>query len=339
MPNLITRYRVERETTGQGPISCLALRGEQLAVVAGDELRIIALSGAGAAHARGEYQLGWTPGRVALSPSNGYALLRDIRESRLVVYDLTRGAAVAEFNRSDAKPYPLPGVITAVGAEEVLLVSPRVYELEAYRLRDMTRAFAATSRDLSPFVFTHLYALNRDADTFFALGFHLDDMPDTLATFSLRELSGGASLADELRQRRRINDRAYRIAVGPCGSERAVFFRDPQGDETPSDEDEDEGEEGPGDVWNFSGLYVRRVSDGGLVERFEYDAPVKTGAPIFATGQAVVVAFPDRVELVPRPGVAGEVSALPCRNSSLDPDRRRVALLDEGGAVEIIEVP
>jgi hypothetical protein len=42
---------------------------------------------------------------------------------------------------------------------------------------------------------------------------------------------------------------------------------------------------------------------------------------------------------VPRAGVAGEAVSLPGRGVSLDPARRRLALLDEAGDIQLIEVP
>lgn len=341
MPESFKRRRVGLAGTADAPVEHIALGGDTLALVAGDGLRFLSLDAAGAAREAGAHRLGWSPAGVSLSPSGAYALLRDATQDRLAVYDRARGANAFEFERTSEKQYPVPGALASVGGDEVLLVSPRVHELEAYYLKDSTLAFRVSCgypEAASQFVFTHLRPHGREAGTLFALGYFLAEMMDSLVTFSFDGLAGDPlAAARELRERKLINDYANRLAVGPCGDDCAVFFRDPGDYETPS-EDDDEDEE-QGELWNFRGLYVRRVSDGGLVERLEYDAPVVTGSPIFATGQFYVVGCPDRVELLPRAGVEGEAVSLACRSLSLDPARRRLALLDEAGDVQIIEVP
>ena len=326
------------------PVNHIALSGDTLVLVAGDELRLVSLADAGDPRVVAAHGLGWTPGGVSLSPSGRYALLRDAELSRLAVYDLARGASALEFRRTSEKQYPVPGALASVNGEEVLLVSPRPHELEAYYLKDMTRAFNAPCGGPGGprFIFTHLCPHGGDAGTFFALGYFLAEMMDSLVSFSFAELAADPSAAArEMRERRLINDYADRIAVGPCGSDCSVFFRDPDDNESPSEDDDedDEEEQARPDVWNFRGLYIRRLSDGGLVERLEYDAPIPTGAPIFATEQFYVVGRHDGVELLPRAGVAGEAVFLPGRGVSLDPARRRLALLDEAGEVQVIEVP
>ncbi|HEX8281833.1 MAG TPA: hypothetical protein VF588_00525 [Pyrinomonadaceae bacterium] len=331
-------------------VKYVALGGDALALVAGDELRLVSLAGAGDPRVVSAHRLGWSPGGLSLSPSGRYALLRDADESRLALYDPARGATALEFFRTSEKPYPVPGALASVGGEEVLLVSPRPYELEAYYLKDMTRAFLAPCnypKSPLPFVFTHLHTHGADARTVFALGYFLAEMLDSLATFSFEELAADPSAAArELRGRGRINDHADRLAAGPCGTDCAVFFRDPGDNETPDEEDdrddeEDEEDEERGELWNFRGLYVRRVSDGSLVERLEYDAPIATGAPIFATERFFVVGREDGVELLPRAAAEAVDAAamIPGRVYGLDHARRRFAVLDEAGDVEIIEVP
>lgn len=341
MPESFKSRRVGLAGVADAPVTDIALGGDTLALVAGDELRLLSLDASGEARVASAHRLGWSPAGVSLSPSGAYALLRDATQDRLVVYDLARGANALQFERTSEKQFPVPGALASVGADEVLLVSPRPYELEAYYLKDSTRVFGARCGrpELhSQFVFTHLRPHAVDADTFFAFGYFDGEM-DTLFTLSFAELAADHSAAARaLRERKPVNDYADRVAVGPCGSDCAVFFRDPGDYETPS-EDDDEEDENQGELWNFHGLYVRRLSDGSLVERVEYDAPIRTGAPIFATGQFYVVGCPDRVELVPRAGVAAEAVSLPGRGVSIDPARRRLAMLDEAGDIQIIEVP
>lgn len=341
MPESIERRRVGLAGVADAPVEHIALSGDALALVAGDALKLLSLADAGEARVVASHRLGWTPGGVSLSPSGGHALLRDATQDRLALYDLARGASVLEFKRTSEKQYPVPGALASFGGEEALLVSPSVHELEAYYLKDLTRVFRAPCgypEAASQFVFTHLRPHGADAGTFFALGYFLAEMMDSLVTFSFAELAADPlAAARELRERKLINDYSDRVAVGPCGTDCAVFFRDPGDYETPSEDDDDDEEQG--ELWNFRGLYVRRISDGRLVERLEYDAPIGTGAPIFATEQFYVVGCHDRVELVPRAGVAGETVSLPGRGVSLDPARRRLAMLDEAGDVQIIEAP
>ena len=126
-----------------------------------------------------------------------------------------------------------------------------------------------------------------------------------------------------------IEDRAWYAAAGACGTDQVVCFRDPQGEE---DDDDDE-------LYGFCGLYVRRLSDGTLLERIDYDAPVRVDSALCGTDDVIAVHVNDRLDIVPRAGARCVRSTAPVAACALDGLRGRVAIVDTDGRLRVASLP
>jgi len=185
--------------------------------------------------------------------------------------------------------------------------------------------------------YRYLYPALGDRDTFFVVAHHFAESVSELVTLSLRDLAADGSAAErEMIHARRIRDRAYSVAAGPCGSAEAVLFSDHEDAEAPdSDDDPDRVR---GDVEDFNGLHVRRLSDGALVERIPRALPDPIGAPLVGTASVIAAVLSDRVEIVPRvPGVVR--ATILGRALSLDTEDVRIAAVDADGELDLLELP
>jgi hypothetical protein len=130
-----------------------------------------------------------------------------------------------------------------------------------------------------------------------------------------------------------IRDRAVRLAVGSGAPDSAVVFRDPENEEVP---DDDEDLEELGDVGNFTGLYIRNLDSGTLIERIPYSGPAKSGVRIVATPRFVALEVVDGIDIISRG--SGEVREIRTLAATLDVNSMRAALLLENGQIEIREI-
>jgi hypothetical protein len=127
-----------------------------------------------------------------------------------------------------------------------------------------------------------------------------------------------------------VNDRAWRLMVGPCAPDSAVVFRDPDDLEIPDDDDD---LEAFGDVGNFTGVYIRNLDSGELVERIPYNGQVISGVRILATPRLVALEVEGGIDLISRG--SGEVREIRALAATLDVNNMRAARLMEGGHIEI----
>jgi hypothetical protein len=125
-------------------------------------------------------------------------------------------------------------------------------------------------------------------------------------------------------------DRAWHLAVGPCAPDSAVVFRNPEDEEIP---DDDEDLEELGDVGNFTGVYIRNLDSGTLIERIPYSGHVISGGGIVATPRLVALEVLDGIDLISRG--SGEVREIRALAAALDVNSMRAAWLVEDGHVEI----
>ena len=138
------------------------------------------------------------------------------------------------------------------------------------------------------------------------------------------------SVQKALRLKNPIRDRAWSLAVGPCAPDSAVVFRNPEDEEIPED---DEDLEELGDVGNFTGVYIRNLDSGTLIERIPYSGNAISGVRIVATPRLVALEVRDGIDLISRgSGEAHEIRALA---ATLDVSGMRAAWLTEDGHVEI----
>ncbi|MDQ2808193.1 MAG: hypothetical protein M3Z04_14955 [Chloroflexota bacterium] len=217
--------------------------------------------------------------------------------------------------------------------DDVLLLSEDRFVLEGYHPATRQQLFIADSEPAG-MVFQTLIPL-ADQDTIAVLWYEPSGR-DFLLTLSLRDLIAGDPQAIPIVRRWvGVTDSSIRLAAGCSGKEEIVIYRDPEDDEVP-DPDEDPAE--LGEVRNFHGLYIRRLADGALVERIPYEAPIETGAPLFATATTVVVGCPDHIDLVPRQGVGGGIVSIPTRVYAFDPAQARIALITPAGELELLQL-
>jgi hypothetical protein len=138
------------------------------------------------------------------------------------------------------------------------------------------------------------------------------------------------SVQQALRLANPIRDRAVRLAVGRCDPDSAVIYRDPEDEEIP---DDDEDLEELGDVGNFTGVYIRNLDSGTLIERISYSGPARSGERIVAIPRFVALEVRDGIDLINRG--SGEVHEIRALAATLDVNSMRAALLVEDGHVEI----
>lgn len=332
----LRRNPIALEKLASGPLLQLAVQGDRLAVVVGE--RLLVLSGLDGKTPAVVFSrdLAWPLARVALSSSLRYLLLVSATRSELEMWDLAKDRVAAHVTAPPGERQMYASAIVSSSDQDVLLVSRERMVLEGYFLPDMQRRLRADCTSPVAFVFTGLVPM-RDADTVVALGYHFSEGKDSLLTLSLRAmLQDAQAAAREAVERKRVNDYAYRLAAGVCGIDAVVIFRDPEEDESP---DEKEDAAGNTDIWSVRGLYARRLADNKLLERIDYDAPIETGAPIFATDTVVVVGCPDRVEIIPRGGSEGEVESIPTRAHAFDSEGGRIALVTKEGELQLLQLP
>ena len=293
-------------------IERLALAGDVLAAAGGETVSLHDLGGSPS----GEVALPWPAHELALSPS-GRLLAAAPRPPRkeLVLHDRATGESRRVPNTGDAW---LSGfaVLEHDGAELLAVArDQRTVSLLDPGGEELARVGGGGVE------FDTLVAIppRRLASVGHATG----ESRDSLVVAAL---PGGDGAHEEL-------DYAYRLIAGPAGQGAFVAFRDPEDAEEPDEDDVDAPE---GDLHGFRGLYVRAAS-GELLQRIEWDGPVRRGDGILATAHTIAIAMTGAVALVPR-ARGGTPVTHPARTAALDPAGGRVALLGDDG-VRVLDLP
>jgi hypothetical protein len=282
---------------------------------------------------RHEWPLPWTPGTLSLSPSGELALIVSARADRGAVIELRTGATLLDVGRADGRPGSIAATFAATAGGELLVLSRERFVLEALSLPAGDVLFRVECHLPQPFVFDSLHAM-LDGDTIVAIGHGESESKDSMATISLRAQAADADwLSRELTRRTRPWDYAYRLAAGPSGSEGVVAFRDPEEDEVP-DEADDDAPPPARDVEGFRGFYTRRLADGALVDRLAVDAPIGSGAPLFATTSTIAVGETGRVLLLAREG-DGKPTILDAPVYAFDERAGRILTLQSSGELTL----
>jgi len=129
-------------------------------------------------------------------------------------------------------------------------------------------------------------------------GFFFSDPYDVAITVSLDELSRTSEAVQHaIAAQAPVRDRAVHIAVGPCHPAAAVVLRDPGDTEVRGEDDDDEDR---GDVENFTGVYIRDLDSGALIERHPYAGSAVSGSSIAATEDWIAVQVVGGVDMIPR---------------------------------------
>lgn len=279
------------------------------------------------------------PSALSLSPSGGHVLIRDPEGRCAVVREVAREAAPLEFGGAEVLPGRVVASLTTNDEGDVLLISQRDRELEAYLLDGARRLFQASFHRPLAFYVDSLCATFSDHDTFFVIGHLGGEGNDSVVRFSIRALASQVEAATRVfASSQRIQDYASRLAVGPCEPDQVVIFRDSGDDEDPADTEE-EPKDAREELWGHNGFYVRRLEDGALIEKIPIDLPLlRSGAPLVGTSSVIAAVCPDRVEIIPRRAGAPRAT-IRGRAFSLDTEAARLAVVTLDGHLDIIDLP
>jgi len=309
-----------------------ALGGGRLAVATADrKLQVVAVA-TDTPQVVYQRPLPWNVEALSLSPSGRHLLLRHQQGTRLTVWDLEGGLPALDLGSEQARPQSVVGSFVRSAGNELLLASSRPGELEGYELIGRQPVLYSDCRAPLAFRFHVPGVLLGDGDSLCIIGYLYSDGMDTLVMVSLRDLmTSGRVLLEELKAPRRIHDRAYRLAAGPCGQDAVILFRDPEEDEMP-----EPGEQlaDASEVYNFRGFYVRRLADGTLRGRVEVAANVGTGARLMAVAECIVACMgADRGQQCEIRALAGGavLSSYPGNCCALDSETGQVAIVRPGG--------
>ncbi len=272
--------------------------------------------------------LAGVPSGLAVSPSAQHVLITYEDSGAIDIMSLPDLAPALSLTVADAKASRAACLSRWQGAEFVL-VSPERAVLEARSIPDGELAFKGAATRPNPFVFDRLVPV-LGADEVVAIGYFHSETRDSLFAFSFAAAVANAGAVERAAsQRDPIEDYAYRIAAGPAPPAGIVVFRDPE-----DAEDDPDSEDGA--LYGFRGLYTRRLADGQVTGRFEYDGPVPSGSPLFASESAIVVGRIDGVEVVPRAGSA-ERTMVYSTVYALDAGQLRFAVLQPDGSLTIYD--
>ena len=319
---------------GLGPLAGLALRGDQLAVVGRwGRVRVGVVSPNGVFDVVATVKLPFGGGRLQLSPSGRHLLAWSPLGDRAVLREIQSDAPLLDLEgTAGVERSVVAGFATSRGGE-LILTSTAGGRLDGYDVSD-GKASLAAALDHVAFVFEHLVTVG-GGDTVMAIGHYPYEGRDSLVTLAVGQLlADPTAVQREIAERQGISEYAYAVAVGPCGSEAVVMHRDPDGEELP-DED-DELLDGRSDLYGFRGFYVRGLKDGHLQSRTPSDAPVETGAALFATAASIVIGRTDRVETVARTDQR-DVVVLPASVHAFDPSSKRIAIAAADG-ITLVEL-
>jgi hypothetical protein len=323
-------HRVELAGVDPARVQLAALTGDLLALVEDGSLRV--LDGPSVARPRDRLvlELRWTPGAMQLSPSGALALLVSPQRDRAAVIDLRTGGQLLELGGPAARPASIAATFAATPAGEVLVLSRERFVLEAMALPSGTALFRVQCHIPQPFVFDSLHAM-LDGDTIVAVGHGESESKDSLITISLRALAADrAWLARELVHRQRPSDYAYRLAAGAWERDGMVVFRDPEDDEEPDEDTPPTGR----DVEGLRGFYTRRLADATLVDRIAIDAPIASGAELFATGDVILAGGAGQLLLFSR-RAQGAATVLDASVYAIDRNARRILTLQANGEISL----
>ena len=163
-------------------------------------------------------------------------------------------------------------------------------------------------------------------------GSFFGDFCDVIVTLTLDELFHNSEAVQQaIRAKAPVWDRAVVITIGPCQPDSAVALRDPEDNEIP---DSDDDLEDMGDVQNFTGLYVRDLETGRLLERHPYTGRAGSGAPIVATRDLIAVQVMGGIDIVGR--TTGAIQNLP--KGVLDVSGLQIASLENGNLTEPVSL-
>jgi len=202
----------------------------------------------------------------------------------------------------------------------------------------LLQGFTSTGKEIfscnlkSPQFFRSTSFVNISDDRIAVLGSYSGDFAYVFVNVQISELLNDTNAVQgAIRSESPLWDRATTLAVGPAGSNSFCAFRDPQDEEIPLDEED---EEDLRDVGNFSGVYIREISTGKLIERHSYQGKLFSGTPIMANEKCIVVQVAGGVDVIDR--LSGNVRAIPA--AILDVAGKKLVVIDDENIGEIIPI-
>ena len=271
---------------------------------------------------------------VRLAPDGRRLLVHGPGALSCELISLDDGAVVARFERParDRQTVNTSFLVDRLGAA-IVLVSRENMVLEGFRADDAAPVFRIECRRPIAYYFADPVAM-LDGDTIMALGHQPSEGKDSFYRFSLVMCRDNPELAGRMDpDYTGPSEYAYRVCVGPCGSDALVAFRDARDREVLED-----GEVHDNPLYGFNGIYVRRLTDGAVVERLAYDGPIETGAPIMGTPDAIAVARGDALDIIERAVSAPAVQSLATAGGRylLEPATGAIYALSAEGAIDAL---
>jgi hypothetical protein len=276
------------------PFTTAALQSEAIVLAAADRLLLVHRRGSpSTGRVEQTLRLSFVADHVALSPTGRFLLAGD--RVRLEVWDLREGRRVLDFWAREPRRSGIVGTIARHEGRELLVWNDAGSDLHGYDLDARAAAFSCHAETfrlaVAPLILgSHLVVL----------GHFEGESKDSLIGVGLGQLlSAPESVPEHFRQKRGIQDYAYRLCAGPASTDSFVVFRDPEDDEDdPSEEGHPQSYD---DVRGLRGLYVRRVA-GELVERLPWNGPVESFAPLSSSPGRIVAACTDGIHLLSHTG-------------------------------------
>jgi hypothetical protein len=263
---------------------------------------------------------------LKLSPDGKMLLIYSDRGTR--IWRWREGFGLGHFLEASSSRDILGCGFTALDESIVTLVS-----------KDHTlRGLGAEDRELftsnlrSPHSFAPRSFIQLPGSRLALAGAFFSDPSDVVITVRLRDLlSSSDAVQRAIGDKAPVWDRAIDIAVGSCSPGAAVVLRDPEDTEQEADEDEDEDRR---DVENFTGVYIRELDTGRLVERHAYTGRAGSGAAIAATPNWIVAQVVGGVDMIRRS--TGKVQHVP--GAVLDAGASQLAIVESGVLADVSSI-
>lgn len=231
------------------------------------------------------------PRIVAISPSESFVLVID--DERVCVWERTPGQPILEFGVDNSTT--VAAAFGRLGDADILLHEPAQAKVDAYDLATRQRIFSGGTETFLMETATPTTGGTQLA----ALGYFRGEGKDSLSVIPIGELaSPPETLFMRFRKKRPIADHAYRLAVGPCGNEAIVIFRDPEDDEVDEEDEKPANDTAYADIRGHLGFYIRS-SDGTIQARRAWDGPIARFARLAATTSWIAAECGERVAVVP----------------------------------------
>jgi hypothetical protein len=229
---------------------------------------------------------------------------------RAAVSETRTGRRLLDLVGEKERRQSLRASLASIGNELLVFVAHRNKDISILAVHDGTERGWISTTGMIWFHVLRIVPL--DGRWLAVHGYHDGEGRDTIVAIpAIQALQDPMFLYGALTERPSVKEWGYRIAVGPAGPGRAVFFRDPQwGDDEPVDDPAE----------SFHGLVVWDLESKRVVQRISYRGKVEDGATLGADGERVAIEAGGHIDVVARS--TGEVRQIEA--DALDPYRLEV---------------